>query len=97
MADTPYTKITYEDAFQRNLHHGGVETRMDSDGVERAYHQATQTYWDVPTPPRCPWCGESAPYGDARISWLFWHEGKTHRVWQWLKRKARRDQSGGAS
>lgn len=42
-----YEKITFHEAFQRNLHHGGVE-RVDADGIRRAYHEPSQTYWAVP-------------------------------------------------
>lgn len=49
--ETQYTKITSNDAFIRNLHHGGVAERMDSDGVRRAYHEASQTYWDLELDP----------------------------------------------
>lgn len=45
-----YTKITFGEAFQSNLHHGGVEERVDADGVTRAYHQESGTFWDVHEP-----------------------------------------------
>lgn len=38
--------------------------------------------------PSCPYCGELAPYGDARLPWLGWHiDSRIHRWWQALKRK----------
>lgn len=42
-----YTKITFAEAFRRNLHHAGVEERVDADGVKRAYDEASMTFWDV--------------------------------------------------
>lgn len=51
LTKTPYEHITYAEAFRRNLHHGGVEERTDIDGVLRAYHEASQTYWDVEKDP----------------------------------------------
>ena len=49
--DAQYTKITWSEAVHRNLHHGGVEERTDVDGVRRAYHEASQTYWDTELDP----------------------------------------------
>lgn len=37
--------------------------------------------------PVCPHCGESAPYGDERISWLRAHtDSRLHRWWWNIKR-----------
>jgi hypothetical protein len=38
------------------------------------------------TRPKCPHCGELAPYGDRRIGWSDWHESRKHRLWWWFRR-----------
>lgn len=32
--------------------------------------------------PVCPYCGDVAPYGDARNAWISWHNSKAHIWWQ---------------
>lgn len=44
--ETIYTRITFGEAFQRDLVRAATE-RTDPDGVRRAYHEGTYTYWDV--------------------------------------------------
>ena len=38
--------------------------------------------------PRCPYCGDYAPYGDERLIWLSAHlDSRTHRWWWSIKRR----------
>jgi hypothetical protein len=36
---------------------------------------------------RCAHCGERAPHGDERFTWLGWHESWHHRAWWWLRKR----------
>lgn len=49
------------------------------------YNRANQP----PLPPKCDACGEYAPYGDERNSWIGWHKSWLHRLWCRLKRGTR--------
>lgn len=37
--------------------------------------------------PVCVYCGDVAPYGDARHSWISWHNSRLHIWEQAIKRK----------
>lgn len=38
-------------------------------------------------PPVCALCGSVAPYGDARINWIYHHDGIPHRLWWAIKQR----------
>lgn len=37
----------------------------------------------------CPYCGESAPYGDERLVWMGWHIDSLLHRWWWRRKKKR--------
>lgn len=56
------------------------------------YDSATGGMWPIAIRNKlvCEYCGDVAPHGDARISWLLWHaDSRIHRVYQKLKKKLR--------
>jgi len=64
---------------------GGAQHRFGPSGCAKALGR------ELGTRPRCPYCGEWAPYGDERIVWLNAHTYSwPHSFWCAVKRNFRK-------